>query len=418
MRWHLLNNFDKIYILDLHGNTRKKELCPDGSKDENVFDIMQGVSINIFVKTNAKNKPTPAQINETKPPMIFWKSYSNAPECKLFHYDLYGKRKDKYKFLKENDLNSVEFKELKPKAPFYLFIPQNDELRELYEAFWSVKDIFGVCNTGIVTAHDEFVIENDKEKLLQKFTDFKNSPPSTKELHAKFNVKTKQGWDILKGWQNLQNEKDLTKYIKKIAYRPFDFKYIFYEDKLVWRCVKDTMQHFLECENVGLICCRQARASETFQHTFITSDIIEMCYISSRTTEVNYIFPLYLKTQNSQKEKTAQKPPVSSLRASKASVAKTADKSPSLAEGDLGGGSVKNAQNSTNPLNLKENSRNSKIENSNAEFTHPQTPSAREGAYLSDSAQQGALLEQEIDTLVYALYDLNESEIKLIEKGI
>ncbi|MBN9351429.1 MAG: N-6 DNA methylase [Chitinophagaceae bacterium] len=50
MREELIATFDKIYILDLHGNSKKKETAPDGSADQNVFDIMQGVSINIFVK--------------------------------------------------------------------------------------------------------------------------------------------------------------------------------------------------------------------------------------------------------------------------------------------------------------------------------------------------------------------------------
>lgn len=80
MRYSLMQSFDKIYILNLHGDTRKKEKAPDGSKDDNVFDIMQGVSINIFIKQNSKAKNT-----------------------NIYYHDLYGKRKDKYEFLYEND---------------------------------------------------------------------------------------------------------------------------------------------------------------------------------------------------------------------------------------------------------------------------------------------------------------------------
>nr|WP_309544875.1 type ISP restriction/modification enzyme [Helicobacter sp. MIT 14-3879] len=175
----------------------------------------------------------------------------------LYHYDLYGKRKDKYNFLYDNSLDSVAWTKLKPKAPFYLFIPQNESLREEYNKGWSVKDIFRVSGVGITTAHDEFVIHSSKEKLLQKFEDFKNSPPDAAKLHEKFNVKEKQGWDILKGWHNLQKKSDLSQYIQKIAYRPFDNRYIFYEEKLVWRCVKDIMRHFLP------LCHSEALAKES-----------------------------------------------------------------------------------------------------------------------------------------------------------
>lgn len=223
MRYHLLKSFDKIYILDLHGNARKKETAPSGDKDDNVFDIMQGVSINIFVKTtqDSNNLAT------------------------IYHYDLYGKRKDKYDFLAENTLDSIPWQILNPQNPFYLFIPQNESLRIEYDKGWSVKDIFRISGVGITTAHDNFVIDSSKERLLQKFESFRDSAPNADELHLKFSVAKKQGWDILQGWKNLQNQDDLSKYIQKISYRPFDTRYIFYENKLVWRCVKDIMQHFL-----------------------------------------------------------------------------------------------------------------------------------------------------------------------------
>jgi type I restriction-modification system DNA methylase subunit len=50
MRRSLEQTFDQIYVMDLHGNIKKKEAAPDGSKDENVFDIQQGVSISLMFK--------------------------------------------------------------------------------------------------------------------------------------------------------------------------------------------------------------------------------------------------------------------------------------------------------------------------------------------------------------------------------
>lgn len=207
MRYSLLKSFDKIYILDLHGNVRKKKISPDGSKDENVFDIMQGVSINIFIK-NAKNQNNNVAVahcvNGSKKSSqgVTTPCYSeNKALAKVYHYDLFGKREDKYKFLFDNNLDNIEWKELKFEAPFFLFVPQNEIIKSEYDRGISVKDMFRISGVGITTAHDDFVIDADKEKLLQKFNDFKNSYPNADELHEKFNVAKKDGWDILKGWK-------------------------------------------------------------------------------------------------------------------------------------------------------------------------------------------------------------------------
>ncbi len=274
MRYHLLRTFDKIYILDLHGNTRKKETTPSGEKDDNVFDIMQGVSINIFVKTtqDSNNLAT------------------------IYHYDLYGKRKDKYDFLAENTLDSIPWQILTPQNPFYLFIPQDESVKAEYDKGWSVKDIFKVSGVGITTAHDNFVIDSSKERLLQKFESFRDSAPNADELHLKFSVAKKQGWDILQGWKNLQNQDDLSKYIQKISYRPFDTRYIFYENKLVWRCVKDIMQHFLhDFDNMGISIPRQLKdTGKEWNHCVMTNAITDQA-LSSGGNGPNTIMPLYVK---------------------------------------------------------------------------------------------------------------------------
>ena len=129
MRSELMRVFDKIYILDLHGNARKKETAPDGSKDENVFDIMQGVSINIFVKKKAKSN-TPAEI---------------------FHYDLYGTRSNKYDYLQANSLNTVNWTTLQPQAPSFFFVPKDFSQQNEYEKGFKIDELMKVCNSGIQT---------------------------------------------------------------------------------------------------------------------------------------------------------------------------------------------------------------------------------------------------------------------------
>lgn len=267
MRQSLMNTFDQMYFIDLHGNAKKKEKTPEGKKDENIFDIQQGVCISILIKKNGLKKG-------------------------IFHTDFWGKRKIKYKTCLENSLKTVDFRELKPNSPFYLFVPQNQELRKQYEEFWGLKDIFHINGVGITTAHDEFVINEGKEVLFKRFIDFKNSERSSSLLHKKFNVKKKSGWDILNGWDNLQNEKDLKKFIVPINYRIFDKRYIFYEDKLVWRTVKNLMLHF-QNNNIALISNRQV-STGNFYHSFVSDYIIESSFLSNKTREISYAFPLYI----------------------------------------------------------------------------------------------------------------------------
>ncbi|EAI9075922.1 DNA methyltransferase [Campylobacter jejuni] len=234
MRYSLMQSFDKIYILNLHGDTRKKEKAPDGSKDDNVFDIMQGVSINIFIKQNSKAKNT-----------------------KIYYHDLYGKRKDKYEFLYENDLNFIKWTLVKNNEPFYLFLPQNNDLLEEYNKGISVKDIFMLLSVGIVSAKDSILISTNTEKLKQQIHDYYNE----------FDKKN----------------------IKEIAYRPFDTQKIYYDIKKVERPRIETMEHFLENENIGLICDRGTKLNN-IDNIFISSKIIDLHLVGSGS----YIYPLYL----------------------------------------------------------------------------------------------------------------------------
>ncbi len=137
MRWNLLKTFDKIYTIDLHGNNKKKETCPDGSKDENVFDIMQGVSINLFVKTGKKAKD---EIG------------------KVYHKDFYGLRQNKYEFLDKATIDSVGYKEIIPKAPMYFFVPKDFGLQNEYDKGFIVSNLFIQNSMGVTTGHDKELV--------------------------------------------------------------------------------------------------------------------------------------------------------------------------------------------------------------------------------------------------------------------
>jgi len=277
MRWNLLKTYDKIYTIDLHGNSKKKETAPDGSPDVNVFDIMQGVSINLFVKTGKKK---PSELG------------------KVFHYDLYGKRDYKYDFLNINSIKSIEYKLLDNIEPNYFFASKIFLDGGSYKKGFMVNDLFLTNGVGLTTAHDNFVIKEKKNDLLNFYTDFQNTDRDEDLLHSKFQVKKKEGWNILQGYDNIKSESDLSKYIEPISYRPFDNRFVFYEDKLVWRTVRKVMQHFQKNENIGLTLCKQFKTGDDYFHSFITNRIIESSYVSNRTSEIASAFPLYLYPKN------------------------------------------------------------------------------------------------------------------------
>lgn len=235
MRYHLLKTFDKIYILDLHGNTRKKETTPSGEKDDNVFDIIQGVSINIFIKTTQDSQNL----------------------AKLYHAEIYGKRKEKYDFLYQHTLDSIEWKELTPQEPFYLFIPQDDNLRAEYDKGYSIKDMFRISSVGVATGKDSVFIANTQEMLKNQ---------------------------ILDGFDDFDES-----FIKEINYRPFDKKLLYFDLKKIERPRIDVFEHFLEGENLGLICYRTCGASG-LDNIFVSNGIIDLHFVGSGSQ----IFPLYL----------------------------------------------------------------------------------------------------------------------------
>ncbi len=189
LRRSLLECYDELYILNLHGNARKKEETPQGAKDENVFNIMQGVSINLFVKKAQTTKQ------------------------KIFYYDVYDGRAEKYAFLAQNDLNSIEWLELAPRGPFYLLIPQETLLLEEYEQGFSVKDMFQISSVGIATGKDRIFIANNTESLKEQVLRYCNE----------FNEQ----------------------YIKDIHYRPFDIRKVYYDTKKLERARENTFKHML-----------------------------------------------------------------------------------------------------------------------------------------------------------------------------
>ncbi len=204
LRRSLLECYDELYILNLHGNARKKEETPQGAKDENIFNIMQGVSINLFVKKAQTTKQ------------------------KIHYYDVYGERAEKYAFLAQNDLNSIEWLELTPREPFYLLLPLETPLLDEYEQGFSVQDMFQIGSTGICSQRDHVVFHKKKESLLELLKDFSTLEPN--ELHRKYNIGNDgRDWRLEYAIRDVRaNADNLEKYIVSCQYRPFDYRWTYY----------------------------------------------------------------------------------------------------------------------------------------------------------------------------------------------
>lgn len=282
MRKSLLESFDKIYIVDLHGNAKKKETAPDGSKDENVFDIMQGVSINIFIKKGKKKKGELAQV---------------------YHYDVYGKRNDKYDFLNDHSLASVPFQELVYSEPNYFFVPKDFGLQDEYDGFFKIDELFVEYNNGIETGKDSFFYSMSKGAYLNELKEY--FCDKDKAIRY-FEISDSTSFKFLTNFKKANFDEHC---IRQVSFRPFDVRYCYYDAVLQRRPAFKIMKNMFN-DNVALLVPRQFSGDFTY------------VYVSQYPTDCNLtgtakkygsspIFPLYLYTEtlsadgNATLEKTA-----------------------------------------------------------------------------------------------------------------
>ncbi|MCR5050560.1 MAG: N-6 DNA methylase, partial [Paludibacteraceae bacterium] len=266
MRWHLLQSFDKIYVINLHGNSMKKEVCSDGEKDENVFDIMVGTSINIFVKTGQKKKGTLANV---------------------YYTDIYGLRKTKYNILSQNTLTSLNFKTLPLKEPFYFFIPTDEEGRSRYEEGFRIDNLMPLTSSGIVSMGDSLAYANDAGTIRERIGDVLEKEYTSAQLTEKYNLGKNYADYIFESKRNgLQIDENK---IVKVKYRPFDDKWTYFDNRVLWRSRETVMRH-LTSPNLGFVCVRiNSKDEGTY---FVVDNIMDKTILSSKDNA--NVFPLYL----------------------------------------------------------------------------------------------------------------------------
>jgi len=270
MRQSLFNSFDQIYIINLNGSTRQEVKLPDGiTKDENVFDIEQGVAISFFIKRKGLEK-------------------------KVFYTDFWGTRQNKYSICLKNSINSVEWTEILPKTPDYYFVPKNEKYKDEYDAFYSVADIFKVYSLPLMTGRDAVTIQSSIKELKDVLKIFQEKD----EREIRNILPTgddSRDWKISRAKEDIKRTEASDDIIKEVTYRLFDSRFTYYTGKAKgfhaspqFRVCKNMIK-----DNIGLLLPRQISKSE-FRHVFCTKNIPDMCVISTSTKEANQLFPLYL----------------------------------------------------------------------------------------------------------------------------
>lgn len=277
IRRRLLEDFNEVYILNLHGNAKRKETAPDGSKDENVFDIQQGVAIILLVKKDGLSK----KVNYTD----LWGLRGDI-----------GKKNTKYDFLFSNDIYSTNWQELQPKEPYYFFTKKDFGTEENYSKFTSLTEIFMKSSSGVKTHRDDFILDNSKEALKRKLIMFIDQQYNDELIKSAFKLKNTGTWNIGKS-RDLFSKKGINDNLfYQYSYRPFDERWIYFDRILVERA-RDNFIWDISSDNPALITTRQL-STPPFNHTFVSEFIPDICLISLQTKESAYIFPLYLIENN------------------------------------------------------------------------------------------------------------------------
>ena len=243
MRWNLLQAFDEIYTIDLHGNSKKKEVAPDGGKDENVFDIMQGVSINIFVK-----KKNVAAVPKKTPQGL----------ANVYHYEIYGKRVDKYDFLHNASFKNVSWEKLSPRAPQYFFVPKSEVGKEAYEKGFGIDELLKINSMGVTTGKDKVFVNTSLHDLQS----------------------------VIISEYGCCDEK----LVRNVLYRPFDKQYLYYDVSKLARARESLAKNF-DKDNYGL-CLIRINSRDEGLTVFITDKITDKTLLSSKDNA--NVFPLYL----------------------------------------------------------------------------------------------------------------------------
>ncbi len=284
MRESLLETFDEIYILNLHGSAKKQETAPDGTKDDNVFDIMVGVAIALFVKLPpGSQRRTDATKASKKATRI---------HATVHRADLWGLRKHKYDWLGGHNAASTEWTTFTPHATEFLFKPRNAEHEQEWNDGWSIREAFVVSGNAIKTERDRVSIQFTRKEVERAVNDFRTL--SIDELRGKYGLdKDSRDWSVDRAKKDTLDHLG-NKLFAPILYRPFDVRYTWFSGRakgFIGTPARELMRHLFGKDNVTLCCLRQARRGQT--DTFFVGEGL-VCKDIVSIFDIGTLFPLYL----------------------------------------------------------------------------------------------------------------------------
>jgi hypothetical protein len=274
MRKALMDSFDDIYVLDLHGSTKKKERAPDGSKDENVFDIQQGVAIGIFVKRRA-----------------------STGETTVRHAEIWGPRGEgadggKYGWLSQHDVGSTQWSALTPAPPLHVFIPRDESLAGEYEQGIRIVEAMPVNVLGFQSHRDNFTLDFDRNSLRKRFEEMRDLGIPDQVFAEKYNVADSGTWKLRTARATIAAlGSDWTKSLIDCWYRPFDRRPCFYSEISIDRPRRDLMDHVAGKPNLCLNLVRQTKMA-SWQHVAASDAPTPAVFVELK--DGSSVFPLYL----------------------------------------------------------------------------------------------------------------------------
>ena len=281
MRQSLLGSFPSLFAFDLHGSVKKVDQASEHKDDQNVFDIQQGVAILV------------AAAHNSSPTLIR-------------HSDLWGTRKNKYVTLSSSSASQISAVSIEPNSPYYFFVPKNTEFELEYQKLHALNEIMPTYVCGITTARDAFVIDFDDENIIERVSAFLDEGKTDDEIRDELHLRENYAWRVHDARNQLRASGDWRDKLTDILYRPFDLRRIIYHPAVVWRTRDNVMREFADGTNIGL--CTNRQVNSTFQHVGVTRDLINDCTLSLATKERTYVFPLWLKAQDSYGDLIREKP--------------------------------------------------------------------------------------------------------------
>lgn len=273
MRKSLMQSFDEIHVLDLHGGTKPKEHPPSDIPDQNVFDIQAGVAISIFIKRSHTGLEKKAKI--------------------VYYHELWGARQSKYTWLAENELSTTKWNRLSPQPPSYSFVPQDRSCSEEYEQGWQLTQIMPVNSVGLYTARDDFAIQESSGHVLALLKEFVTLPAEIARQKYQLGPDSRD-WQVALAQKDVINTEVGKAHIQEIAYRPFDTRFTYYTGTsrgLICMPRPEVMRHLVNKHNLAICFMRRSREHVT-SNFYVAKYIVDKTILSSADNA--NVAPLYL----------------------------------------------------------------------------------------------------------------------------